>query len=157
MIGADHIKSLIPHRYPILLVDQVSEVEPGRHLLARKAVTVSEPCYRSIADNAALELYAYPISLLLESWAQAAVLLACWETPNPDVLAGKVELAAGIRDVEFFAPVYPGEVLEHRVDLVKSVGDAAIVAGHSHVGGRKVLEIGQFTVALRGVEVLRRD
>jgi 3-hydroxyacyl-[acyl-carrier-protein] dehydratase len=158
MTGPADIKSLIPHRYPILLVDQVSKVEPGRFLVGRKAVTVAEPCYSGHADDAPAESYAYPISLLLESWAQAAVLLACWESPNPDVLAGQVELASGLRGVSFFAPVYPGDVLEHRVELVRTVDQAAIVTGSSSLAdGTKVLDIEQFTVAMRGIEVLRRD
>lgn len=156
MIGADGIKRLIPHRYPILLVDRVSEVEPGRKLVAHKAVTCAEPCYRRIADGAGEAAYAYPVSLLLESWAQSAVLLACWEQPNPDVVAGKVELAARITDVELLAPVYPGDVLEHHVEILTAAGDAAVVTGGSHVNGAKVLEVGRFTVAMRDLEVLRR-
>ncbi|WP_326640835.1 hypothetical protein OG884_00815 [Streptosporangium sp. NBC_01755] len=150
MIGVAEIKQIIPHRYPILLLDRVIEVRPGESLVAHKAITCAEPCYQNTDD------YAYPVSLLVESWAQAAVLLACWETPNPDVLAGKVELAAGIKNVDLLEPVFPGEVLEHHVQILRNVADAAIVAGSSFVGGRKVLEVGSFSVALRGVEVLMR-
>lgn len=157
MNGVARIKRLIPHRYPILLVDRVSAVEAGRTLVAHKAVTVAEPCYRHLGDDAAEEDYAYPISLLLESWAQAAVLLICWEQPNPDVLAGKVELAAGIKGVELGGPVFPGDVLEHRAEIHRLVDDAAVVGGASYVGGRKVLEVAQFTAALRDSSVLVRD
>jgi 3-hydroxyacyl-[acyl-carrier-protein] dehydratase len=150
VVGVPGIKQIIPHRYPILLVDRVSDIQPGKSLVAHKAITAAEPCYESADD------YAYPVSLLVESWAQAAVLLACWETPNPDVLAGKVELAAGIKNVDLLEPVFPGDVLEHHVQILTNVGDAAIVAGTSFVNGRKVLEVGQFSVALRGVEVLMR-
>jgi 3-hydroxyacyl-[acyl-carrier-protein] dehydratase len=150
VIGVEEIKRVIPHRYPILLVDRVTEVDPGVSLVALKAITCAEPCY------ARAETYEYPVSLLLESWAQAAVLLACWNTPNPDVLAGKVELAAGIKGVDLLEPVHPGDVVEHRVQVLRNVWDAAIVAGTSWVGGRKVLAVEQFSVALRGVEVLQR-
>jgi 3-hydroxyacyl-[acyl-carrier-protein] dehydratase len=156
MIGVDTIKRLIPHRHPILLVDRVIEVVPGSHLVAIKAVTVTEPCYAFADSSGDAAGYAYPTSLLLESWAQSAVLLACWDHPNPDVLAGKVELAAGIRKVELPAPVYPGDVVEHRVELVKTIDDAAVVSGGSRVGDTEVLRVGQFTVALRDVAVLYR-
>ncbi|AHH99249.1 3-hydroxyacyl-ACP dehydratase FabZ [Kutzneria viridogrisea] len=154
MTGVDRIKALIPHRYPILLVDRVSEVDPGRTLVAHKAVTVAEPCYAHLPEDAPAQAYAYPVSLLLESWAQSAVILACWLKPNPDVLAGKVELAAGLRGAELLAPVYPGVVLEHRVQVLREVDEAAVVAGSTLVDGETVLRVAQFTVALRDSSVL---
>ncbi|HEX6339697.1 3-hydroxyacyl-ACP dehydratase [Umezawaea sp.] len=154
MTGVAEIKRIIPHRFPVLLVDRVSEVDPGRTLVAHKAVSGREPCYDGLPDDAD---HAYPIGLLLESWAQCAVLLTRWESPNPDVLADKVELITGIRGVSLLAPVHPGDVLTHHVRLVREVDDAAILAGHSTVGGRTVLEIGTFTMARRGVEVLRPE
>ncbi|WP_433273310.1 3-hydroxyacyl-ACP dehydratase FabZ family protein [Actinosynnema sp. CS-041913] len=151
MIGLTEIRRIIPHRHPVLLVDRVSEVDPGRSITTLKAVSGREPCYAGGADDA------YPIGLLLESWAQSAVLLTRWANPNPDVLADKVELISGIRDVVLHAEVFPGDVVEHHVELVREVEDAAILAGHSLVAGRKVLEIGSFTMARRGVDVLRPE
>jgi 3-hydroxyacyl-[acyl-carrier-protein] dehydratase len=157
MTGIAEIKRIIPHRFPVLLVDRVSDVDPGRSLVAHKAVTGREPCYQHLGDDASPEDYSYPIGLLLESWAQSAVLLTRWEDPNPDVLADKVELITGLRDVALLARVFPGDVVEHHVRVVREVDDAAILAGHSLVGGERVLEIGTFTMARRGVEVLRKQ
>lgn len=148
MIGIEGIKRIIPHRHPILLVDRVDEVDPGRWLVARKAVTAAEHCYRDATEEA------YPLSLLLESWAQAAVLLACWDQPNPDVVAGKVELATGIRGVRIGRDVVPGDVVVHRVEVVRALDDAVIVSGTSAVDGREVLAVEQFSVALRDLSVL---
>ncbi|MBX6767589.1 MAG: hypothetical protein IRY90_10630, partial [Actinomadura rubrobrunea] len=148
--GVADIKRIIPHRFPILLVDRVTEVVPGDRLTAVKAVTCNEPCYAEADGD-----YAYPAELLVESWGQAAVLLACWEQPNPDVLQGKVELAGAIEGVRFGAPAYPGDVLEHQVRMVRSVGDTAIVEGHTTAADRgTVLEVGRFVLALRDVDVL---
>ncbi|MEV0677500.1 3-hydroxyacyl-ACP dehydratase [Actinosynnema sp. NPDC050436] len=151
MTGLDAIRRTIPHRYPVLLVDRVTEVEPGRRIVALKAVSGREPCYADGSEQA------YPVGLLLESWAQAAVLLTRWENPNPDVLADKVELITGLRDVALHAEVFPGDVVEHHVRLVREVDDAAILAGHALVAGRVVLEVGSFTMARRGVEALRPE
>ncbi|GAA3892886.1 3-hydroxyacyl-ACP dehydratase FabZ [Streptomyces lacrimifluminis] len=153
--GVDRIKNTIPHRGEILLVDRVTRVVPGETLTAVKAVSGNEPCYARLGQDAAPADYAYPTSLAIESWAQAAVLLSVWETPNPDVLAGKVELAGSINEVTVGARAYPGDVLEHRVRLVKSAGETAILAGESYAGGREVLRIGTFVVALRDVDELR--
>ncbi|GHF80736.1 hypothetical protein GCM10018790_68100 [Kitasatospora xanthocidica] len=151
------IKATIPHRHPVLLVDRVVEVEPGSRLLARKAVTAAEPCYAGLDDDAPAERYAYPAGQLLESWAQAAVLLACWQRPNPYVLTGKVALLAAVKDSRVLAAVHPGQVVEHEVRIVRDLGDTVILGGSSTADGRPVLEVGQFTVALRGAEVLRAE
>jgi len=151
--GAETIKRVIPHRYPILLVDRVIEVVPGQSLVAHKAVSVAEPCYQHVTSEFA-EAYAYPAGLLLESWAQCGALLACWTQPNPDVVAGKVELAAGLKRCELLAPVYPGDLVEHRVEIVRQVDEAVILTGTSTVRGTRVLSVGQITMALRPVEVL---
>lgn len=151
MIGVAAIKRIIPHRHPILLVDRVLSVEPGARLTALKAVTAAEPCYAAVADDAD---HGYPASLLIESWAQAAVLLSVWEQPNPDVLAGKVELAGAINDVRFERPVHPGDVLRHEVRMVRAVADTAILAGATTVDGAPAMSVGHFVVALRPIDVL---
>ncbi|KLL12208.1 MULTISPECIES: 3-hydroxyacyl-ACP dehydratase FabZ family protein [Protofrankia] len=157
MIGVAEIKRIIPHRFPVLLLDGVSEVDPGRSLVAYKAVTSREPHFADLDEYAAPEAYAYPVSLLLESWAQAAVLLARWAEPNPDVLTGRVELLAGIRRVELPHPVYPGSVLRHHVELVRAVDDAAIFTGRTEVDGVTVVRVGQFTLASRTIDMLRLE
>jgi 3-hydroxyacyl-[acyl-carrier-protein] dehydratase len=148
--GVAGITRIIPHRYPVLLVDRVSDVVAGERLTGHKAVTAAERCYRDVRDGD----YAYPFGLLLESWAQSAVVLTQWDRPNPDVLAGKAVLISNIRAVDVFGAVYPGDVLEHRVRIVRALDDAAILTGETLVAGRRVLSVGQFTLALRDVEVL---
>jgi 3-hydroxyacyl-[acyl-carrier-protein] dehydratase len=146
--GLSEIRKIIPHRYPVLLVDRVSEVDPGRRIVTLKAVSGREPCYADGAGDA------YPLGLLLESWAQSAVLLTRWENPNPDVLGDKVELITGLRGVVVHGEVVPGDVVEHHVEVVRVVDDAAILSGRSLVAGREVLEIGSFTMARRRAEEL---
>ncbi|MEV5545607.1 beta-hydroxyacyl-ACP dehydratase [Streptomyces sp. NPDC052309] len=145
----DAITRIIPHRYPVLLVDRVTEVDPGRTLTALKAVTVGEPCYRRAPAHGGPARFHYPRPLLVESWAQAAVLLAVWNTPNPDVTTGKVELAGAIDRIAFHRPVLPGDLLEHRVRVVRAVGDTTILAGETRCDGDLVAEVGHFIVALR--------
>ncbi|MFF6995695.1 3-hydroxyacyl-ACP dehydratase FabZ family protein [Streptomyces sp. NPDC008313] len=152
--GIDRIKNTIPHRGQILLVDRAADVVPGESLTTYKAVSGNEPCYAALGQDAAGTDYAYPHSLVIESWAQSAVLLSVWEDPNPDVLAGKVELAGSIGEVAFGGRAYPGDVLEHRVRLLKTAGETAVLAGETYAGGREVLRVGSFVVALRDVTEL---
>ncbi|HET8680773.1 MAG TPA: beta-hydroxyacyl-ACP dehydratase [Micromonosporaceae bacterium] len=158
-LGFDEIKRVLPHRYPMLLVDRVVEVEPGVRLTARKAVSGNEPWYRDLADDTPATGYAYPPTLLVESWCQAAGLLAASDPAGPpdpasdpaglDAPAGRVLLIGAMTGIRFTAEVFPGDLVEHRVRLVRSVGDTAIFEGESLVDGRTVLEVERVVVAMR--------
>ncbi|MHA4774471.1 3-hydroxyacyl-ACP dehydratase FabZ family protein [Streptomyces sp. MSC1_001] len=148
------ITSVIPHRPPALLVDRVVAVEPGRRLVAHRTVAAGPGFHPGPARPGRDDDPSLPLGLLLESWAQAAVLLACWERPNPDVLKGNVALLAGVRDVRALAPVEPGAVLVHEVRVVRDLGDTVLTTGTTVVGDRTVLEVGQLTLALRPAESL---
>lgn len=153
MTGTDDIRARIPHRGLVLLVDRVSEVWPGDRLTAWK--TLSADALALLGGLPADPDHAFPVGLLVESWAQAAVLLVCWERPNPRVTSGSVALATGARDVALLAPVRVGDVLEHRVEVIRLLDGAAVLRGSALVGGREVLTVGQFTMALRPVRALR--
>jgi 3-hydroxyacyl-[acyl-carrier-protein] dehydratase len=148
------IRAVLPHRYPMLLVDRVDEVVPGESLAATKAVTANEPCYARLPDGATG--HAYPASLLIESWCQAAGVLAVLDMPNPDVVAGQVTLFGAITDLELAAPVWPGDVVRHQVRAQRLLSNAALLEGESLVDGVRVMRVGQIVIALRPAEELRR-
>jgi 3-hydroxyacyl-[acyl-carrier-protein] dehydratase len=151
MIDTLELLTRIPHRHPILLVDRVLAVQPGVSLTATKVVSVTEFCYRQPVGAAPLTSYRYPRPLMLESLAQAAVVLATWDRPNPDVHSGKLQLAASLRGVRHLRSVYPGDVLEHHITLHTMVGDTVVIGGVTTVGGTPVLEVDQFVLAMRDV------
>lgn len=148
------IKALLPHRFPILLVDRVDEVVPGHSLVATKNVTVNEPCYAKLP--AAATDHAYPVPLLVESWCQAAGVLAVYDRPNPDVLTGQVTLFGTITDLELGAVVRPGDVLRHHVRAQKILSDAAVLEGETLVGDTTVMRVGQVVIVLRPATELTR-
>ncbi|GAA1930471.1 hypothetical protein GCM10009716_42410 [Streptomyces sodiiphilus] len=92
------------------------------------------------------------MGLLLESWTQAAAVLACWDRPSPDVRSGLLVLLAAVRDTRLVAPVPEGAVVTHDVLVVRDLGNTFLVAGESTVDGSTVLEAGQVTLALRPAE-----
>jgi 3-hydroxyacyl-[acyl-carrier-protein] dehydratase len=146
------IKRLLPHRYPMLLIDQILDVVPGESLVATKAVTSNEPWYAGLPDSCD---HAYPAVLLAESWCQAAGVLICLGEPNPDVLVGKVTLFGSISGLRLLRPVYPGDLLRHTVRLVRAVSDAAMLTGEATVGGVPVMEVDSIVIALREAAGLR--
>jgi 3-hydroxyacyl-[acyl-carrier-protein] dehydratase len=145
-LGIRDIKRLLPHRYPMLLIDRVTGISAGRSLEAIKAVTANEPWYAPLGDDSG---DAYPPVLLAESWCQAAGVLACLDQPNPDVRSSRVTLFGAITDLRFYRPVRPGDLLRHKVRLVRLASDVAVLEGESLVGADTVLRVGTIIIALR--------
>ncbi|MBO0820113.1 MAG: hypothetical protein J2P26_04605 [Nocardiopsaceae bacterium] len=156
MLTIEEIRSRLPHRYPMLLVDRVTELVPGESLVAIKAVTASEPWYRDLPEDTEAGQHRYPEVLLVESWCQSAGVLAAWDAPNPDVLAGQVMLFGSMADIRFRRAVLPGDVLEHRIRLVRALSDTMIFEGECTVAGETVMEIGRVVMAMRPATELRK-
>jgi len=150
VIGLNGIKQLIPHRYPMLLLDKVIESGPAS-VLAVKAVTASEFWYGSAEENADCS---YPWALLLESWCQAAGVLVCLSRPSADVLTSAVPLFGAVSGVRFGKPAGPGDLLEHRVRLLRATSSAAVVEGECATGGETLLEVVRAVVAFRPAQTL---
>lgn len=154
MITIAQLRQALPHRYPMMLVDRVTELVPGERLTALKAVTSNEPWYRDFGAGQTDEQYVYPQVLLMESWAQSAGVLATWDQPNPDVLDGRVMLFGGATNVDFHRPVFPGDVVEHEVRLFRALSDTLIFDGESRVAGVPVLSVERMVMAFRPADEL---
>ncbi|MFI9010691.1 3-hydroxyacyl-ACP dehydratase FabZ family protein [Actinosynnema sp. NPDC053489] len=136
---------VLPHRYPMLLVDRVVDLVPGESLTALKAVTANEPCYAEDGPGD------YPATLLVESWCQAAVLLSSWDRPADD----RVVLFGAIADVEFHHPVTPGCVVRHSVRVLDARGGTVAFTGHSEADGHVVMTVGRVVTTTRSTADLR--
>lgn len=153
MLNIERIKQLIPHRYPMLLVDEVTELGE-RTLSARKAITANEPWYANLPADAPAAAYAYPAAFVLESWCQAACVLAAAGQQQDAVAAGQVALFGSVSDLTLHGAVMPGDVLRHEVRLVKSLGDTWIFEGETFVDDTVLLTVGTAITALRPAEVI---
>jgi 3-hydroxyacyl-[acyl-carrier-protein] dehydratase len=154
VIEVADVRRVLPHRYPMLLVDRVLELVPGERLHAVKAVTCNEPWYADRPDDA---WFAYPESLLIESWCQAAGVLATWDNPNPDVLAGRVMLFGGMSEIAYHRPVPPGSLLHHRVRVFRALSDTVLFEGDCVVDDEVVMTVGRVVMAFRPADQLRED
>jgi 3-hydroxyacyl-[acyl-carrier-protein] dehydratase len=117
MMDIYQILKQLPHRYPILLVDRVLEIEKGVRIKALKNVSVNEPYFSGHFPQRPV----MPGVLMLEALAQAAALLAfdtLGEKPDDDT----VYYFAGIDGARFKRPVEPGDqlILEVELDRMKS-------------------------------------
>jgi 3-hydroxyacyl-[acyl-carrier-protein] dehydratase len=105
--GRDEIERILPHRDPMLLLDDVLELEPGARVVARKVVTEAN-CAGHFPGNPIM-----PGVLMVEALAQAGAVAVLSQEEN----RGKLALFAGIDDVRFRRIVRPGDELRLECDL----------------------------------------
>jgi len=149
MLEHADLKRILPHRHPILQLDRVLELDPGRRIVATKAVTGGELCYADLAEDAGHEAHAYPVSLLVESLGQAGGVL--WL--HSSALAGNSPqgtlILGSARDLALTGAAYPGDVLRHVVELDTVKGDNAFMRGETWVGDRRIATVGSILAVLR--------
>ncbi|NBY72574.1 MAG: 3-hydroxyacyl-[acyl-carrier-protein] dehydratase FabZ [Betaproteobacteria bacterium] len=112
MMDIHQILKKLPHRYPILLVDRVLEVEKGVSIKAIKNVSINEPFFNGHFPHRPV----MPGVLMLEALAQTAALLA-FETLGVTPDENTVYYFAGIDGARFKRPVEPGDQLTLKVKL----------------------------------------
>ena len=102
MLTIQEIMKLLPHRYPLLLVDRVLELEPGKRVKAIKNVTANEPHFTGHFPGAPI----MPGGLILESMAQCGALMFLVDLDDRD---SKLFLFGGVDKARFRRPVVPGD------------------------------------------------
>jgi len=111
------IMKLLPHRFPFLLVDRVTEVKPGEELTAIKNISINEPFFQGHFPIKPI----FPGVLIIEALAQATGLLA-FATQNVSADDGSsLFYLVGVDKARFKTPVGPGDQLELNVKIVKSM------------------------------------
>ena len=154
----ERIKGLLPHRYPMLLVDAVRELRAGESIRAAKAVTLDEPAYARTRRGAARAAsQGYPTSLVIESFCQTAGILFMESglggyDPHRHVL-----LFGALAGCRVTGAAFPGDVLTHHARIVKAFSDSAVFAGEVAVDGRPVLTVDQVVMAVRDREMVMRS
>ena len=139
------IRRLLPHRYPMLLVDRVLEFEAGKFMRAVKNVTINEPFFQGHFPG-------YPVMpgvLVVEAMAQVAGLL----TMLSDVArrdGSQLVLFAGIDDARFKRQVLPGDTLLLEADLERAVRGIGRFKARASVDGQLVCEA-RLMAAIRDV------
>ena len=128
---------ILPHRYPLLLIDRVIELKRKQRIVAIKNVTINEPFF--VGHFPGLPIM--PGVLIVEAIAQAGGALLLTEVPDR---SEKVMVFTGIERAKFRRPVSPGDQLRLEVELKgwREVPGmvAAKMQGYAYVGTRKVAE-----------------
>lgn len=139
-IEINEIMSLLPHRYPFLLIDRVVDYSLGKSILAYKNISINEPCFTGHFPQRPI----FPGVLILEAMAQAAGILGFKTMGSSD----KLYLYAGIDKARFKYPVVPGDRLDIEIQLVKERRGIWKFTGVARVGSKDVC-IADFMCAIR--------
>ena len=126
------IREILPHRYPMLLVDRIEELEAER-IVGIKNVTVNEPFFNGHFPD-------YPVMpgvLIVEAMAQVAGVLVLSQIPDR---RNKLVLLAGVDGAKFRKPVRPGDQLRIEMKLSKRKATMAKMSGTASVNGAVVAE-----------------
>lgn len=132
-IEAKEIMTLLPHRYPFLLVDRVTDFEEGKWLKAIKNISVNEPCFTGHFPGEPI----LPGVLILEALAQSMGILAF---KTHELQGGELFYFAGIDDARFKRPVLPGDQMELYVEVIKERRGITAFTGIATVNGEVACE-----------------
>ncbi|MBA2486853.1 MAG: 3-hydroxyacyl-ACP dehydratase FabZ [Nitrospira sp.] len=106
------IQSILPHRYPFLLVDRIRELDPDRRIVGIKNVTINEPFFQGHFPGRPV----MPGVLILEALAQVGGVLAFKSLGS---VGRPVVYLTGIDAAKFRKPVVPGDILRLEVEVIK--------------------------------------
>ena len=127
------IRSVLPHRYPMLLVDRVLEMVPDERIVALKNVSANEPFFQGHFP----ERPVMPGVLVVEGLAQVGGLLMLHD---PARAAGKLIYFMSIERARFRRPVVPGDQLRYEVEVINQRSNHAKLTGRALVDGKVAAE-----------------
>ncbi len=143
-IDIQGIMNLLPHRYPILLVDRVLDFEPKQWIRGLKNITQNELIFQGHFPKRPV----FPGVMIIEAMAQTGGCLVMQEFENLD---RKVIYFMAIDGVKFRKPVVPGDQLIMEVKVLSFKGRVCKLRGEAFVNGTKVAEA-EFMSMLMDVE-----
>lgn len=138
-LDANQIQEIIPHRPPFLLVDRITDYEPGQWAKGIKAVTVNEPFFAGHFP----QYHVMPGVLIIEALAQVGAVAILSLPENK----GKLAFFGGIKNARFKRQVRPGDVLELSCELTERRGPIGHGKAVAKVNG-KIAAQGELTFAV---------
>src|SRR5262252_7305852 len=133
ILDINQIREILPHRYPMLLVDRIVEIEPER-IVGIKNVTANEPQFTGHFPDFPV----MPGVMIVEAMAQCAGVLVLKSLEDR---ANKRVLLVAIENARFRKPVVPGDTLRMEMKVLKRKATVAKMAGVATVDGQVVAEV----------------
>lgn len=137
MMNVVEIQKILPHRYPFLLIDRVTQIDDNQKLVGFKNVTIGEQVFQGHFPGHPI----YPGVMILEGMAQAGGILAFKSMNMTEAQAAeKVVYFMSIDKAKFRSPVRPGDRLEYEITVIKNKGAIWVLQGKAFVDGNLVSE-----------------
>lgn len=133
MMNINEIIQILPHRYPMLLVDRILELEPGKRIVGLKNVTANEQFFQGHFPGAPV----MPGVLIVEAMAQCGAVLFLRDIPDRNK---KLFLFGGVDKARFRKPVVPGDQLIMELELLQKRATTIRLRGTARVNGNVVAE-----------------
>lgn len=141
MLDIKEVMKLLPHRYPMIMVDRVSSLIKGSSIVARKNVTINEPFFVGhFPDEPVM-----PGVLIVEAMAQAAGILLLSSGVESGDSSDFLFYFMSIDNANFRIPVVPGDSLDLHINLIARRGLVCKFEGYAMVEDKKVADA-KFTV-----------
>ena len=131
-LNITEIQELLPHRYPFLMIDRVTNYDEGKTLTAIKNVSVNEPQFTGHFPN----MPVFPGVMILEAMAQATGLLGFKTVEHRS--EGELYLFAAIDNARFKQPVLPGDTMHLHIEFIKERRNIWKFYGEAKVDGKVV-------------------
>ena len=138
-LNSNQIQEILPHRYPFLLVDKITECVPGQSATGIKCVTANEMHFLGHFP----QKHVMPGVLILEALAQTGAVAILTEEENK----GKIVLFGGVKSARFKRQVVPGDVLELNCEIIVRRGPVGIGKATAKVDG-SVAVVAELTFAI---------
>lgn len=137
MLDITEIQEILPHRYPFLLVDRITDIEKGVSVEGFKNISISEPAFMGHFPGHPI----YPGVLILEGMAQAGGILALKSNDlTKEELQNKVIYFMSIDKAKFRTPVKPGDQLVYKISILKLKGTIIVLEGKAYVDDKLVAQ-----------------
>ena len=127
-LNSNQIQEIIPHRYPFLLVDRITDFEPGKFAKGIKCVSANEMQFCGHFP----QQHVMPGVLIVEALAQVGAVAILSEEENK----GKVAFFGGINKAKFKQKVVPGDVLTLEVEMTKVKGPVGVGEAKAYKNGK---------------------
>ena len=125
-LDSNQIETILPHRYPFLLIDRVTECIPGQMAKGVKAVSANEMQFMGHFPGK----HVMPGVLLLEALAQTGAVALLTEEENK----GKIVLFGGVKSAKFKRQVVPGDLVELHCEIITRKGPIGVGKAVAKVG-----------------------
>ena len=132
------IQKILPHRFPFLLVDRITDLRPGEYIEGYKNVSISEPVFQGHFPDHPI----YPGVMIIEGMAQAGGVLAfkSMNDLSDEEIKNKVVYFMSIDKAKFRAPVTPGDRLVYKLSIIRNKGTVWQLDGKAYVDEKLVAE-----------------